>query len=71
MNDVLLIILPLVLILLLYVVQISRAGGTSQWAERWREQAEAQGGVPKVLMRTVLTVLALSLVWALIDYLGR
>jgi predicted RND superfamily exporter protein len=71
MDSVLLFALPIILVLVLYAVQIGRAGGSRQWAEQRKEQAKAQGGTSKVLMRTVVTVLAVLLVMTLIQFLAR
>jgi uncharacterized membrane protein SpoIIM required for sporulation len=71
MDDKLLFLLPAILIVVAYGLVILRAGGVREWAARWRKNAEAQGGVRWVLLRTLVTVLALGLIAALIQLLLR
>lgn len=69
MSDELLFLLPVILIIVAYGLVILSSGGVREWAARWRENAQAQGGTRRVLLRTLVTVLALGLITALIQLL--
>jgi len=71
MADKPLLLLPIVLIIVVYVLMILKAGGVRNWAAQWRKKADAQGGPRQALLRTAATVLALLLITLLIQWLSR
>lgn len=62
-----LLLLPIILLVGLYGLEIITAGRVRAWAVQWRRKADTRGGLKWVILRITVTVLVVVTIMALIQ----